>query len=254
MLNSLSLKLLVLCLCVGVSACASTPQNETSDNAEVKNPDPFEKVNRVTFAFNDTLDQWILKPVAKGYKAITPDVVELGVSNFFDNLQEVPNVVNDLLQGKWNKAAYDGGRFVFNSTFGVAGLFDIAKYGGLTKNDPESFGQTFSYWGLSEGPYLVLPFLGPSTVTDAIGLPIGWEIHPLEGVEDEQSRISLTALGLLDTRAGLLDAESLLSGDKYVFIRGAYLQRREYLVRDGEESLEDLEGFGEDFEGFDEDF
>lgn len=250
--------------------CASSPSQDSNnpplEASEPKGPssadsaDPWEGLNRATFAFNERLDAWLLRPSARAYRFITPDLVETGVSNFFGNLEEVPDTVNYLLQWKPKKAAHDGGRFLINSTLGVAGIFDVAARAGLPKADPESFGQTFSYWGIPAGPYLVIPFLGPSTVTDAVGLPLNWEVHPTAAIEDQSVRWSVAALSLLEKRTALLDAESMITGDKYTFIRGTYLQRREYLVRDGEQDLDALEAleadFGgfEGFEDFDEDF
>lgn len=251
----------VFSLFLSLAGCASQPAQEQAENAtptaKPKEVDPFEKFNRATFSFNDYLDTWVVKPTAKGYRYITPDAMEQGVSNFFSNLNEVSNTINNALQWKWKKAANDGGRFLINSTFGIGGLFEVAQYAGLPKNDPESFGQTFSYWGVPQGPYLVLPFLGSSTVTDAVGLPIWWELHPVSYIEDSGARVGLTVLGAVDLRAKLLDAEDLISGDKYLFIRDAYLQRRAYLVRDGAPDLEGLEGlddFGDDFDDLDGDF
>lgn len=238
----------VLCCMTG---CASTSQNPQAADSEVKNPDPFESFNRYTFAFNDALDRWMLKPVAKGYRFVTPDFMEHGVSNFFSNLSEVPNIVNDILQWKWAKASKGTGRFLVNSTLGFGGLIDVAQHAGVSASDGESFGQTFSHWGLPDGPYIVLPFLGPATVTDLAGLPFDWSVNPITYVPDTATRYGLISLGLLNTRANLLDAENLVSGDRYVFIRDVYLQRRGYLVSDGEGDLESLEA---DFEGFDEDF
>ena len=240
-------------ICALVMGCASTPHN-TDSQEKPHNRDPLEKINRVSFAINDRLDAWFLKPVAKGYRYIAPDLVERGVSNFFNNLGEITNTINNILQWKWAKAGNDSGRFLVNSTFGIVGLFDVASMGGLPKNDPESFGQTFSYWGISQGPYLVLPLLGPSTVSDTLSLPLTWEVSGLEAISDDQARLGVAALSIVDTRASLLDAETLISGDKYIFIRDAYLQRREHLVRDGVQNMDELDSFGEDLEGFDEDF
>ncbi len=248
--------LAVSALLFGVSACASHPKQEEPEVSAqvVHNPDPWESVNRKIFVFNDKLDAWLLKPMAQGYKWVTPGFAQTGVSNFFDNLDEVIHTINYALQWKWAKAANDSGRFLINSTIGIGGLFDVAKHAGLEKGDPESFGQTFSYWGLPDGPYVVVPFLGSFTVTEALGTPIDWELHPIEGIDDKNWRVGLAAFDLLEVRASLLDAEKLISGDKYIFIRDAYLQRRAYLVQDGKQSESELDSFGEEFEGFGEGF
>lgn len=229
--------------------CAShQKQSEIESNTETPS-DPFEPFNRKVFAFNDTLDGWVLKPVAKGYHYITPDPVERGVGNFFFNLWEVPSALNNVLQWKWKKAGSNTGRFLLNSTIGLVGLFDVAKYTGLAKQDHESFGQTLSYWGVGSGPYLVLPLRGPSTVTDTFAEPVDWVVDPIYGLGDKDFRYSLRALRVVHDRSRLLSAEELVSGDRYSFIRDAFLQRREYLVEDGE--LED--DFGGEFDEF-EDF
>lgn len=228
----------------GLAGCASTG---TSETGETRPKDPWEPVNRVVFDANMKLDGWIVKPLAKGYVKITPDPVEQGVSNFFDNVGEVTNAVNSVLQWKWGNAGNSSGRFLLNSTVGLVGLFDVAKHAGLKKQDEESFGQTLSVWGVGPGYYVVLPFLGPSTVTDSLAMPLDWYSDPLTYLNDPRTSNSLRALELLDLRAGLLEAEQLMSGDRYIFVREAYLQRREYLVNDGE--VED--DFGGDFESGD---
>lgn len=231
--------------------CASTPEADAAgETASARNEaDPWEGMNRATYRFNDTLDRWLMKPLAQGYKKVTPDIVESGVSNFIRNLDEVNNIINNALQWKWARAGNDSGRFLINSTLGIGGIMDIAQYAGLKRTDRESFGQTFSYWGIPHGPYLVLPFLGPSTVSDTAGLPLYWETNPVSHLATREAQLGVLALGLLDVRARLLDAEGLIQGDQYILIRDAYLQRREYLVNDGQE---DLDAFEEDFEGFDD--
>ena len=195
--------------------------------------DPWESFNRPVFTFNDTLDTYALKPLAQGYQYVTPDPVEDGVSNFFGNLGDVKNLANDLLQGKFEEAGVDTARVLFNSTFGLFGLFDVATKMDLRRSD-EDFGQTMGSWGVGSGPYLVLPFLGPSTVRDAFGkLPDNY-VEPYRYVSDVPARNSAYGLNVVQTRAGLLSAEKLITGDKYVFIRNAYLQSREFGVQDGE--------------------
>ncbi|TQV78705.1 VacJ family lipoprotein [Exilibacterium tricleocarpae] len=255
--------LFIVVASVLVSACATQTQNQnpspnSSPNQDQdlnleweENPvDPWEGFNRSMFAFNDGVDTYFLKPVAKGYRAITPDPVENSVSNVFGNLLEIRNVINDVLQWKWGKAGNDSGRFLINSTIGIAGLFDVAAKMGLERNDGEDFGQTLATWGVGSGPYLVLPLFGPSNVRDGLSFPIDAFSDPIRYIDHVPTRNSINGVQLISTRAGLLQAESLISGDKYVFFRDAFLQRREYLILDGE--VED--DFGEDFEDYDEDY
>ena len=204
--------------------------------------DPLEGYNRVMFSFNDKADRWVLKPVAKGYRYVTPDFFERGVSRMFSNLGEVRNVVNDLLQGKVGQAGNDGGRLLINSTIGIAGFFDVARHAGLEKSDGEDFGQTFGVWGVGEGAYVVLPFLGPSTLRDAPSLLLDSVFNPIAEVDNVPTRNQLYGARVVSVRADLLETEKLIKGDKYTFIRDVYLQRRQFLVNDGE--VED--DFGDD--------
>lgn len=227
---------LALC-CLLVTGCASTPSGRTDPR------DPFERVNRAVFRFNDAVDRTVARPVARAYRRVTPDPVETGVSNFMDNITYPIVIVNDLLQGKFAAAARDTGRFLLNTTLGVAGVFDPATAVGLEEND-EDFGQTLGVWGVPPGPYLMLPLLGPSTVRDGIGRIADEYSDPRNYIERDAVRYSILALRVVDTRARLLDADAALDRafDRYAFVRNAYLQRREYLVRDGdvpEESIED---------------
>jgi phospholipid-binding lipoprotein MlaA len=190
-------------------------------------------LNRRVQSFNDFADRWVLKPVAKGYKAITPRLVRQGIGNFFNNLGYPLVAVNGFLQGKFSQGASDTGRFIVNTTLGIGGLFDPASGAGLKAHD-EDFGQTFGKWGAGPGPYLVLPFLGPSDIRDGIGAGFTFAAQPMQFViDDERTRYTLNAVNAVQTRAGLLDAEQLISGDRYLFLRDAYLQRREYLIQDG---------------------
>jgi phospholipid-binding lipoprotein MlaA len=225
--------LLIPLLCALLSACASTPEGKGQDQY-AHAIDPYEGFNRTMYGFNNGVDTYFLKPITQGYKFVMPDVAETGVSNFFSNLLEVRNIVNSLLQGKAEKAAHSTGRFVFNSTIGLAGLFDVAGGLGLEKQDGEDFGQTLGAWGVESGSYLVLPLLGPSTLRDGIAIPVDMYVDPVGYHEQNSVRTGLTVLEIIDIRAGLLAAEKLITGDKYVFMRDAYLQRREYLVKDGE--------------------
>ena len=197
-----------------------------------ENQDPWENANRAIFRFNDTLDRWALKPVAQGYQKITPDVVEDGVHNVFRNVAEVRNLTNNLLQFKLHDAGVDTARFMLNSTFGVLGFFDVATKMGLQRND-EDFGQTLGVWGVNSGPYVVLPLFGPSTVRDTFAkYPDGF-VGAYRYMNDVPVRNSVMALSIVDTRSSLLAAERLISGDKYRFLRNAFLQNREFRVLDG---------------------
>lgn len=218
---------LLLCLCL-----LSAPM-QASIAADEESIDPFEGFNRKVFAFNDFFDRIALKPLAKGYQFITPAPVDRGVTNFFSNLDGILIIVNDLLQGKVKQAGQDSARFLVNSTIGIVGIFDVASKVGLAKHQ-EDFGQTFGSWGIPSGPYIVLPFLGPSNVRDAFGRVPDYFADPVTYVEDDPTRWGLFSLNQVDVRADLISAEALISGDRYTFIRDAYMQRREYLVADGE--------------------
>jgi phospholipid-binding lipoprotein MlaA len=219
---------LVVGLALLATGCATAP------NAKRDPRDPFERVNRVTYKFNDTVDRAVLKPVAKGYKKVTPRFVQTGVSNFFDNLEQPTVIISDLLQAKFKPAFSDTGRFLLNTTIGIGGFLDPATAAGLDKND-EDLGQAFGKWGIPAGPYLVIPLLGFSDVRDGIGSIGEVYTNPVHYVERDAWRYGITGVGLIDMRAGLLDAEQALENtfDKYAFIRNAYLQRREYQVTDG---------------------
>ncbi|KXJ53032.1 VacJ family lipoprotein [Neptuniibacter pectenicola] len=195
--------------------------------------DPWEGFNRAMFSFNDGLDTYALKPVSQGYKAVMPDIAETGVNNFFENLADVGTLLNNLLQGKFSNATEDFARIAFNSTFGLAGLIDVATPMGIEKHD-EDFGQTFGYWGVDSGPYLVLPFFGPATVRDGIGMVPDFLVDPVRQLDDNGARNALYVTRIIDGRAQLLEAEKLISGDKYTFIRDAYLQKRAFSIVDGD--------------------
>lgn len=196
--------------------------------------DPWERVNRATFTFNDRVDRAVAKPAARAYRKVVPRIARRGVSNFFANLETPTVLLNDVLQGKWRPAGHDAGRFLLNTTLGLGGLFDPASPAGLDRND-EDFGQTLGKWGMRPGPYLMLPFLGPATVRDGFGDIVDQFTEPDTYVKDDTVLWSAKALGLLEQRERLLDLEPTLERtfDKYAFIRNGYLQRRQYLVSDG---------------------
>ena len=220
----------------------------TAEPVDEKSIDPWESMNRGIFRFNDTLDRYTLKPLAEGYRWITPDPVERGVNNVFRNLQEVRNLVNQLLQGKPVEAASDTARFLVNSTVGIVGIFDVASHMGLERHE-EDFGQTLAVWGVPQGPYLMLPFFGPSSPRGAAGMTVDVYVYPLNEVDDVRTRNSLMALDLVSRRADLLKVEDVIFGDRYVFIRDAYLQQRQALINDGDtEGGEVIDEFGGDFD------
>lgn len=196
------------------------------------NQDPLETINRKVFAFNDFMDRYLLKPVAKSYDWLTPRIVDDGISNVFDNLGEIKNFLNDLLQFKFRAASTDVGRFLINSTIGIAGIFDVATRMGLEENQ-EDFGQTLARWKVGSGPYIVLPFLGPSTLRDAVALIPDSYTVPQSRIDHVPTRNTVYGVDVIDTRSDLLSTEELIQGDKYTFIRDVYLQRREFLISDG---------------------
>jgi phospholipid-binding lipoprotein MlaA len=217
-----------------LSGCAST---SSSGNPK----DPFEGFNRSMYSFNDTLDRAVLKPVAQGYKAVMPDPAIKMVHNFFSNIDDIFVTGNDLLQLKFAQAASDFTRVWVNSTFGVFGLFNVADR--LEKHN-EDFGQTLGYWGVSSGPYLVLPLLGPSSVRDGSGLAVDSYFGVIENIPDIPTRNSLWASNKIDQRVQLLDTEKILEDtvvDRYSFIRDGYLMRRQSLVYDGDPPREKYE-------------
>jgi len=205
--------------------------------------DPFEELNRKTYEFNEKLDSKILKPTAQAYSKLPPPVKK-GVTNFFNNLEEVDTSVNQLLQGKPKKSINDITRFVINSTIGIAGLFDVATKMGLERHE-EDFGQTLGVWGFNSGPYIMIPFLGPSNPRDLLSRPISSFLSGTFAMEDDDVKITLVGIDALETRERLLDAETLIIGDKYIFVKDAYVQSREYEINNGstedDEFLDDME-------------
>ena len=221
------IRLVLLLASLVLSACASTSPNTNSK-------DPYEGFNRSMYSFNDALDRAIVKPVAKGYKAVMPNFGQKMVRNFFSNIDDVFVTGNDLLQLKFKKASSDFTRVWVNTIFGVFGLFNVAE--NLEKHN-EDFGQTLGYWGVSSGPYLVLPFVGPSSVRDGAGLAVDSYYGLVENIEDRALSNSLYATNKIDERVQLLDTEKIIEGgvmDRYSFLRDAYIMRRQSLVYDGD--------------------
>ncbi|OUS23838.1 hypothetical protein A9Q99_26950 [Gammaproteobacteria bacterium 45_16_T64] len=219
--------------------------------ADEENSDPWESFNRSIYSFNSVLDGYVLRPVAVGYRAITPDFLEDGIANFFSNAAEILTILNDILQGKFAQSGEDSLRFIVNSTVGIGGFIDIGSRIGLEKHK-EDFGQTLAVWGVSDGPFVVLPFLGPRTLRDAFTYIPDSTLTLVNTVSDEPTQLGLTAMSFISLRAGLLDVESLAAGDKYSFVRDAYLQNRAFLVSDGQLSDEDLFDDGFEDDDFDE--
>lgn len=206
--------------------------------ASTNNPrDPLEPLNRAVYQFNDALDKVVMKPVATVYREVLPDFARTGVTNFFSNLYDILTALNSLLQGKIADAASDVGRIAINTTIGIAGLFDVATEIGLEKHK-EDFGQTLGRWGIGDGPYLQIPFLGPSSIRDAVGTFVDVKVDPIGWIWRDHiaTRNSLWGLYFVNLRAILLDSTKILEEaalDPYEFQRDAYLQRRRNLVYDG---------------------
>ena len=195
--------------------------------------DPLKDLNQKTHDLNQTLDLQVASPVARFYKRITPDFIEMGVTNFTQNVEDLSIGVNNILQGKIKSGFSDLSRFTINSTIGIAGFLDIASDMGLEKHD-EDFGQTLAVWGVPNGPYLVLPGLGPSTMRDTLAMIPDAFLTPLWLIDHDRTSYSLTAIDLIDTRARYLGLESVVIGDEYLFYRDAYLQSRQFEIKDGE--------------------
>ena len=197
--------------------------------------DPFEKMNRAIYSFNESVDGVIMKPVAKGYKAVMPDLAIKGVNNFYNNIRDVITVVNDLLQLKINHAAHDSGRVLINSTLGIFGFIDVHSMNGGERRK-EDFGQTLGHYGIGHGAYLVLPFLGPSSLRDGAGLVTDTVLFdPIGYVDDVRTRNQIRVVQIVDKRAELLHASDILGSaslDPYAFQRDAYIQYRKALVND----------------------
>ncbi|SNX28893.1 phospholipid-binding lipoprotein MlaA [Polynucleobacter meluiroseus] len=241
MRGAVSLQRFFLLTCaVALFGCSSIPAG-VAPSAN----DPWEPFNRSVFDFNEGLDAYVLKPVVSGYRFVLPEFVRDGIYNFFSNYNDIYTALNNLLQGKPSYAFNDLMRVVVNTTFGLGGLIDMATPGGLEKHK-EDWGQTFGVWGIPSGPYVVLPFFGPSTVRDTFGTAADLETDYLfKYIPNVGLRNSLTGLRVVNARNTYYEAGDLLEGaaiDKYSFLRDAYLQRREYQIHEGEEGDESLVG------------
>lgn len=216
--------------------------------------DPWEPLNRPIYAVNDALDRYTLKPIARGYQTVMPAFMRTGVSNFTNNLSAPASALNTLLQGKPVGAFSELARFIVNTSIGIGGLVDVATACGLERHD-EDFGQTLAVWGVPDGPFVMIPFLGPSSMRDALALPVDWVTNVQFWIEDSSPRDKINGVRLLDRRYRLLPAERLLEGsaDPYVTLRESYLQNRRFKIHDGdpptdEDPYEDFEDFEDDEE------
>jgi len=208
--------------------------------------DPFEDINRKVWAFNEFLDNNLAKPTAEIYTTLAPNFVEVGMSNFFRNINELDNTANQLLQGHPVLALNDFTRFLINSTIGIAGFIDVGSRIGLERHD-EDFGQTLGAWGLSTGPFLMLPIYGPSTPRGLAGKSVSSVLGGTFAIEEDDVRFGITALDALETRARYLEVEPLIIGDRYSFIRDSYLQYQEFESSNG---LNQQDDFVDDMDDF----
>lgn len=229
----MNLKLLVLLgMALAVTGCATTQNHR----------DPLESINRVTHVFNNVVDKAAIRPVAKVYRFVLPNQIQRRVSNFFANLSEVRNAVNNALQGKFHAAGGSLGRLLINSTLGLGGLHDMAGVMGLARQE-EDFGQTLGKWGIRNAPYFVIPILGPSTLRDAPGLIVDVFTEPYIYLDSQSAQLALYGTRLVDRRVHLLDFDKTMADqvDPYAFVRDSYLQKRDYEIEDRKDK--DLEGF-----------
>lgn len=241
--------LAILVLLALQAGCAT--QHPAAPKEERAASDPWEPMNRRVAAFNDNVDKVSLKPLAKVYDNALPNFLQTGLHNFFGNLREPLNLVNSLLQGKPRRGGIATLRFLANTVVGMGGLFDIATDSGL-EPVPEDFGQTLAVWGIPDGPYVVLPILGPRTLRDAFMTPLDMAGDPVMYLKPDSHRAGVAGLRIIDTRAALFTAEALIedSFDRYLSIRESYLQNRRYQVYDGDPPVDDdfYDEFYDDFE------
>ena len=239
-LNAKSILLILLLVTTG---CATTNGMSGDFNPD----DPYEKSNRKVFEFNNKIDKLFLRPVTDFYDKATPEFAQTSITNFFANLDDIRISINNLLQGNVVESMSDITRFFINSIFGLGGFFDVASEMGLEKHS-EDFGQTLGKWGAKPGPYLMLPFLGPSTTRDAFTFVGDTALAPALSLDDNAARVGLISLDLINTYSAFTGIADIESKDQYAFLRDAYLERRKYEINDGL-SEEDLSN-DEDFEDF----
>jgi len=208
--------------------------------------DPFEDINRKVWAFNEFLDNNLAKPTAEIYTSLAPNFVEVGMSNFFRNINELDNTANQLLQGHPVLALNDFTRFLINSTIGIGGFIDVGSRIGLQRHD-EDFGQTLGAWGVSTGPFLMLPLYGPTTPRGLAGKSVSSVLGGTFAIEEDDVKLGITALDALETRARYLEIEPLIIGDRYSFIRDSYLQYQEFEASNG---LNQEDDFVDDMDDF----
>ncbi len=243
LLNNKRILFVSLLATLSFSGCATLP-------GERDPRDPWESYNRSVYKFNDGADKAVLKPVAQAYRLVTPRFVRTGVTNFFNNLDDVTVFFNDLFQAKFGQAVADGGRFIINTTFGLGGVIDVAGAAGAPKHR-EDFGQTLGVWGMGPGPYFVLPLMGPSTTRDASGRVVDIFLTPSTYANKANVTTGANVLNVINLRSNLLDTEKVLDEaalDRYSFLRDAYLQRRESLVYDGNPPKKNSDEFFDDFD------
>jgi len=217
--------------------------------ASAATDDPLEPINRAIFGFNNTADKYVLRPVAKGYAAILPTPLRIGVTNFYGNFLDLNGALNALLQGELEQSFNNAQRVVVNSSLGFLGFFDVASDMGIPQY-PTDFGHTLSTWGVSSGAYIMLPILGPRTMRSGVGSLVDGYATPLTYIDPWERQWGLRGLEIINLRAGLLSADSLMSGDQYIFVRDAYLQRRNALTNEGE-STDSFSEFDDDWEADD---
>ena len=215
-------------------------------NFILANDDPFEEYNRKVWVFNEFLDDNFAKPTAEVYTSITPDFIEVGITNFFRNLNELDNTANQLLQGRPLLAINDFSRFIINSTIGLGGFIDVGSKFGLESHD-EDFGQTLGTWGVGSGPFLMIPIYGPSTPRGLAGRSVSSVLSGTFAIEETDVRIGLTALDALETRARYLEVETLIIGDRYSFIRDSYMQYQAFESSNGEDQPDNFVDDMDDF-------
>jgi phospholipid-binding lipoprotein MlaA len=230
----LSRLLLLGAMLLGAAGCASLPAGAKPDPR-----DRFERVNRSIYAFNVKVDHGVLRPTARAYVKVVPRGARTAITNFMSNLTYTTTILNDFLQGQWRNGVGDTTRLVVNTLFGLGGLFDVATPSGLDRHSAE-FGQTLGKWGVHSGPYVMLPFLGPSTVRDSVGLLADEYTTPRAYITDPWIRWPLFTVDLVDHRANLLSEDKYIdqSYDPYAFLRNVWLQRREYQIH-GDQSPEE---------------
>ena len=215
-------------------------------NFILANDDPFEEYNRKVWVFNEFLDDNFAKPTAEVYTSITPDFIEVGITNFFRNLNELDNTANQLLQGRPLLAINDFSRFIINSTIGLGGFIDVGSKFGLERHD-EDFGQTLGTWGVGSGPFLMIPIYGPSTPRGLAGRGVSSVLSGTFAIEETDVRIGLIALDALETRARYLEVETLIIGDRYSFIRDSYMQYQAFESSNGEDQSDNFVDDMDDF-------